>query len=1259
MRVIVCLLLASTVGAAEGDLVSFDFDGDEPLAGDRLVVGGDAEMRVVEGGPDGSRCLLVQNKTPGKYAAVTLRGPFELVRNLCLEFDVRAECEPPGSGQYVGVLWFDPQGKQFFGSAKFQDDWQHVVLPVARQHPANEGTLRLGMTLDRVNLYGRAKDDQPALMRVWFDNIRLTAAPVELGLSGKVRSSYANPPLFDWPRSDGPVTLAYSPDPTFPADATTTVEAPVNWYLPPAPLAPGRWYWRVRIVTELTDAWTATETVDIPAEAHRFAVPRLPLDEVAARPHPRLVDVAAERAARREGDLAALVRRAESIYNEGIADDCPIFVEGDPRWPTWIDWYGKAHGGITSRAGARLQELGKILMITGDPQVLQWTRELALKAARWDPLGGSNIRRGDIGAHHFLRGLNWCYDALAGRIDPAEQDTLRNIIVVRAEQFDQALRPFPGGENNNHAWLKAMGLAESGLVLAGEVPEAAIWAQFVNDLYIGRFLCTLGYQGDNNEGIAYWGYGLGFVIDYADLVRHAYGIDLFQHPWLAQTTRFPLFTAPPRQYAISFADTGMPNHGVFGPAATAQVRRLAERTRDPYGLWYAGARAPVGDLAPRPPVDLPHGIWYRHIGWALFHTSLIDGRDGVSVGMRIGPFWAGHQHEDLNAFVIHAYGQKLAIDGGYYDWYGSPHFKGYSTLTRAHNTILVNGEDQDSRREGADGRIAAWFDSPGYGYTVGDVSDPDVYHGQVQRFDRRLIFIKPGFVVVHDRLASTDGPKRWDWLLHALEPIEADPPARAFRLSRNGVALSGRFLAPADTRLEVSEGFPVEPVDRYSTRPVPPEQYEKEWHLTATPAVERPVEDFFAVLRIDRGEPRWEAEPVAVNGGFGALLRHDGESWLVLSRRAGETGELAGGGLRTDGEAACLARAGGETTGWLLAEGTTLAADRVALRADRPLSAALLACPEGWLLSARVDELTWLAVHTPHEPPAEVLVNGRAEPCAPDEAIGGFRLRLAAGEHTVAWGPEPARVAGGPVDGLTVETGAGQVGLEGYAIRRADGLRVWYWGEVSIPQPNRFRLELDGDAALFTCDGADVDPAQPLFLAAGPHWFQIASDGPLRGLKLTPLDEPPGTAEMLPADWAPPTQAVVIEAESPLAEGEVRGRVMEKVAASGGLAHCVWDTLGQWAEWSFEAPAGRYRLLLRMAGEQPEAWRELQLDGALLPGGFVRFEGTGGWCRTQNDWRWFRLPEPVDLSAGGHRLRMVQRGGSMNIDMLALVPEGR
>jgi hypothetical protein len=520
------------------------------------------------------------------------------------------------------------------------------------------------------------------------------------------------------------------------------------------------------------------------------------------------------------------------------------------------------------------------------------------------------MRHGDIGAHHLLRGLNWCYDACWNTMSVDERQRMRDVIVRRAEQFHERLNPFRGSEANNHAWLQAFGLAESGIVLSGEHDAAAKWAELARQLYLGRFLSCLGFQGENNEGISYWGYGLSFIIGYADMMRAVCGIDLYCHPWLRQTARFPMYCAPPGAWAVSFADTGKPNHSVRGPAQTRWVRELAVRTGDPYALWYSGERQPVDGLVPRPPNDLTPSIHYEHIGWVIFNTSLVDGAEGATVALHSGRYFAGHQHPDQNSFVIHAYGEKLAIDGGYYDWWGSPHFDAYSMTTLAHNTLLIDGEGQAVCKAGADGHITTYFDSLNYGYAVGDASAKEIYDGRLNRFDRSILFIKPGFVVVRDLVSSTAVAARYDWMLHAVARIETEQANNSFHVRARRAALHGRVLAPPDARLNVTTGFPVEPVDGYSTRPVPSDKYVPEWHLYVTPQESSGKQEFLVAMQIQRlGEqPESEAtiDAIEATGAHGLSLRVGARTHLILCRKADARGPLRCHGLETDGQVAAV-----------------------------------------------------------------------------------------------------------------------------------------------------------------------------------------------------------------------------------------------------------------------------------------------------------------------------------------------------------------
>ncbi len=921
MMLSVAMSLGVAWSAAAAPVFECDFERGPDLAIYEGLSPGDVEAEVVEPGADGTgHCLRARSVKPSRYCTVAITQAFTIERNLVLSFDYKAEIEAGKDSAYVACLFFDANGKEFFGSDQFRNEWRHFEVSLPELHPSNEGVLALGLPMERINLYARAKGDTEALMTLWLDNLRLEVRSREGKLSDKVRVSYANPPMFGWATAGntgqgtgnreagtgnrhGTATarLEYSREEGFPEGATVRVESERNFHTPAAALEPGRWYWRVWRSGELSEGWTDTEAIDIPEEAHRFMGAPVNEAAVAAAAHPRVIVSTAQPVG--EDAKPKLIEEAGKLHEQGIPPDPPRYAEGNPEWPTWIDWYGKVHGGITSRAGGRLQRMGEISALTGDPQVREWTREMALALAAWDPKGGSAMDAGDIGAQHVLRGLCWAYDALHDSLTAEDAERLRGVIVTRAEQFRATLNPFRGGEANNHAWLKTLALGEAGLVLLGEHEAAGEWAEYARQLYVGRFLCVMGYQGDNNEGIAYWDYGLGFIIRYADMLKHTCGIDLYQHPWLHQTARFPMYCAPPGAWAISFADTGKPNHGIKGPACRTYVRQLALRTGDPYALWYSGATEALEGLEPKAPVDLPPSIHYRHIGWTIFHTNLVDGTQSVDFGMRSGPFYAGHQHDDQNGFVIHAYGEKLAIDSGYYDWYGSPHFTQYSTLTKAHNAILVNGEGQAHMQPGADGRIAAFFDNPEFGYTVGDASDPEVYQGKLKRFDRRVLFVKPDLFIIHDVLDSAQGPARYDWLLHTVAPIEAD--GQSFRLVSGEAHLTGRFVAPADLALKVTKGFPVEPVDGYSTRPVPPDKYVDEWTLTATPAQAREQEDFVTVLRVGRGPAAEAVEATVTDTATALIVKIGGEApGTVVLRKRDVTGKIGAEGVETEGAVA-------------------------------------------------------------------------------------------------------------------------------------------------------------------------------------------------------------------------------------------------------------------------------------------------------------------------------------------------------------------
>jgi hypothetical protein len=239
-------------------------------------------------------------------------------------------------------------------------------------------------------------------------------------------------------------------------------------------------------------------------------------------------------------------------------------------------------------------------------------------------------------------------------------------------------------------------------------------------------------------------------------------------------------------------------------------------------------------------------------------------------------------------------------------------------------------------------------------------------------------------------------------------------------------------------------------------------------------------------------------------------------------------------------------------------------------------------------------------------------------------------------------------------------------------LRRAlpDGdLSVW-WATLTAAESRRCDLAVEGWTGprpphLRLGAAALVGRRHEIVLRQGQSCLTLTGGGSFDQVVLRNRTPHVADVEVLPKDFALPADAITIDTDHPVAESERKGRVQEKVAAVGGTAYCQIDGPVQWAEWAFEVPAaGRYELFLRGAGEHPVVLRELRFDGQTFPavGVAVRLPGRGGWCRTADDWAWFRVrdqaqqPANVTLAAGRHVLRLDYIQGSQNLDALVLQP---
>lgn len=771
----------------------------------------------------------------------------------------------------------------------------------------------------------------------------MTEAAHSDSLRGNARLNFespADPPFFNWPAQPDTTTYRFemSRDESFSAGKTLQAVVTRNFFMPAKVMGDGRWFYRIK---PDRGEWSDIYAVTIADDATRFVVPKRIgfLDA-----HPRLYiqpdDIAAMRqdAKGAKGDLWLKAReKADAALGAALVSEPPRF-KWNPDGSLDIDgWRRVVNAG--GKVGSDIIHLSFAYLISEDPAYLSEARRVIGHVSSWAiPGSTADPSHVDHPARDILHALCMAYDWLYHDLSPEERARLRGVIVARAEGLYEFENPFYGLGANNHPWLRMAALADAGCVLLGDHPKAEDWLDFAQGLYAGRFWCLGGKNGDWHEGISYWSYALLFALEFADVVKSATGVDFYQHPWARQLPNFPIYASPPGSSGLPYGDV---RPGPPDSVAVLAMMRLARATRNPYAKWYADRTYIVGQfpmqhflamdpsLPSRPPVDLPQSILFEGPGWSVFHSSL-EGRDNVFFTMRAGRFYAsGHEHPDQNSFAIEAFGKRLVIDSGYYDWYGSQHHYGWVLMTKAHNVIMVDGKGQAGMRENPNkechGKTAEFFRSPVANYAIGDASNPRIYNGAVRRFLRMAAFLAPDVIAIYD-IIETPKPSRIDWLLHTTADPVVSADSRSFDMEYEGVGLRFDMLKPDAVTLSKTIGYD----------PIPPEKkHPQDAHLTFSLPNQTTDARFLTVYRPykpELGRPKQDAGSIEGRGAIALRIGAD----QVLFRCDSDAPSVSAGGLATDG---WMASAGAGK--WSLCSGTRLVVGgKTVLSASAPVSAA-------------------------------------------------------------------------------------------------------------------------------------------------------------------------------------------------------------------------------------------------------------------------------------------------------------------------------
>mgnify|MGYP000667710848 CR=1 FL=1 len=183
-------------------------------------------------------------------------------------------------------------------------------------------------------------------------------------------------------------------------------------------------------------------------------------------------------------------------------------------------------------------------------------------------------------------------------------------------------------------------------------------------------------------------------------------------------------------------------------------------------LWY-DPRGTDADVA-----RLPLDAWFHNVD-VVFLRGKWNDPDAVFVGLKGGDNRANHSHLDLGTFVLDAQGQRWAVDIGADDYnlpgyFGDKRWTYYRLRTEGHNTLVMNGENQDPA---AKAPIKAFESTRDHSFAVADLSA--AYAKSARGVQRGIAMLDRKHVLVQDEIEA-ETPVDVEWTMHTNAEAKID-----------------------------------------------------------------------------------------------------------------------------------------------------------------------------------------------------------------------------------------------------------------------------------------------------------------------------------------------------------------------------------------------------------------------------------------------------------------------------------------------------
>jgi len=441
-----------------------------------------------------------------------------------------------------------------------------------------------------------------------------------------------------------------------------------------------------------------------------------------------------------------------------------------PSLPLYFDF--------VTRAEHRILYNSLLYFVTGDQQARESAKATLLAVSAWPswapPWFAAHGQYTYYPVGELTAAAAFGYDVLYDHLSEQERRQVRRALLafgIKNAYKEYVLDNRIMADTSNWIGHAVGGAIVACLTLTDKVDDPEVNTYFGGLLLKFENHLAASYlpDGSYGEGVSYQEFDLKTTGPALSALERA-GINYWRRSFVKDSLAYPTYlTTDPLHDGMDFGDT----HAATGYSAAPAV----QHSDDPAVHWFynrfkhesfADFLFPPAAHAPASPPSSASRI-FRDKGNAVFRTGW--GGDDTMLLFRAGPTF-NHNHADQGQFLLRAFGENLAVEAGYSDYYKDPYYRTYFSQAEGHNTLLVDGDA--ASQDIADTpqfkalaqypRITHAITSDAYDAVESELAP--VYRDRLKTYTRRVLFLKPHYVVIYDDAVSRETPRTFDWLLH-------------------------------------------------------------------------------------------------------------------------------------------------------------------------------------------------------------------------------------------------------------------------------------------------------------------------------------------------------------------------------------------------------------------------------------------------------------------------------------------------------------